>query len=596
MAETTQYDVQANYRVNDKATGPVKKLGKASEGTARQIKTSTEATNHLSSANAFLAQKTGVVQSKIVSLGTSLIGQMAVFAGMASAVDLLKDNIIGANVQWGRSEIRIGAMAGALGDIKNIADPMEKFNLGVEQGNRLLSDFDKREESIFIGMNKLVGISEYLAIPVFNTGKGMEKLAGFTEDVALAARGLGEDASVMAQGVMKAIEKGVALEGGKLGSAFVSLQGDKFAKMTNVQRFAAIEPIIKKWAAAGKLAISDWDKAMFQVQSSVNDMIRDVGGPVFQKVTRQFQDWARYLSDNEKTLRKIAEDWIVRIQSGLQAAGGLLSAIADNWELIATVLIGKTLLNGLDSALVKLAAMGAATAKIGVGAVGGGGGVLTRGLAGTAGGIRPVNVVNAAQIGVALGGVVVGGMAIYAHSVAAENTERINRAMAGVDQRRAADERANVKALEVGLGTLSKLDQQLVDATASNRQYLGMTVDAVQRAYEQQEQNMRATLSKISSPTERRRFESEFFKRGVFKDPETIKRMMERTAMEDAGKKGGKVARAQVKQVIQQVVIKQDFRDQDPDRVYIRFSEDLADLGANMIGSPVMTPLGGEST
>uniref|UniRef100_A0A6M3X7F7 Tail tape measure protein n=1 Tax=viral metagenome TaxID=1070528 RepID=A0A6M3X7F7_9ZZZZ len=596
MAETTQYDVQANYRVNDKATGPVKKLGKASEGTARQIKTSTEATNHLSSANAFLAQKTGVVQSKIVSLGTSLIGQMAVFAGMASAVDLLKDNIIGANVQWGRSEIRIGAMAGALGDIKNIADPMEKFNLGVEQGNRLLSDFDKREESIFIGMNKLVGISEYLAIPVFNTGKGMEKLAGFTEDVALAARGLGEDASVMAQGVMKAIEKGVALEGGKLGSAFVSLQGDKFAKMTNVQRFAAIEPIIKKWAAAGKLAISDWDKAMFQVQSSVNDMIRDVGGPVFQKVTRQFQDWARYLSDNEKTLRKIAEDWIVRIQSGLQAAGGLLSAIADNWELIATVLIGKTLLNGLDSALVKLAAMGAATAKIGVGAVGGGGGVLTRGLAGTAGGIRPVNVVNAAQIGVALGGVVVGGMAAYAHSVAAENTERINRAMAGVDQRRAADERANVKALEAGLGTLSKLDQQLVDATASNRQYLGMTVDAVQRAYEQQEQNMRATLSKISSPTERRRFESEFFKRGVFKDPETIKRMMERTAMEDAGKKGGKVARAQVKQVIQQVVIKQDFRDQDPDRVYIRFSEDLADLGANMIGSPVMTPLGGEST
>uniref|UniRef100_A0A6H1Z9U3 Tail tape measure protein n=1 Tax=viral metagenome TaxID=1070528 RepID=A0A6H1Z9U3_9ZZZZ len=596
MAETTQYDVQTNYRVNDKATGPVKKLGKASEGTARQIKTSTEATNHLSSANAFLAQKTGVVQSKIVSLGTSLIGQMAVFAGMASAVDLLKDNIIGANVQWGRSEIRIGAMAGALGDIKNIADPMEKFNLGVEQGNRLLSDFDKREESIFIGMNKLVGISEYLAIPVFNTGKGMEKLAGFTEDVALAARGLGEDASVMAQGVMKAIEKGVALEGGKLGSAFVSLQGDKFAKMTNVQRFAAIEPIIKKWAAAGKLAISDWDKAMFQVQSSVNDMIRDVGGPVFQKVTRQFQDWARYLSDNEKTLRKIAEDWIVRIQSGLQAAGGLLSAIADNWELIATVLIGKTLLNGLDSALVKLAAMGAATAKIGVGAVGGGGGVLTRGLAGTAGGIRPVNVVNAAQIGVALGGVVVGGMAAYAHSVAAENTERINRAMAGVDQRRAADERANVKALEAGLGTLSKLDQQLVDATASNRQYLGMTVDAVQRAYEQQEQNMRATLSKISSPTERRRFESEFFKRGVFKDPETIKRMMERTAMEDAGKKGGKVARAQVKQVIQQVVIKQDFRDQDPDRVYIRFSEDLADLGANMIGSPVMTPLGGEST
>ena len=593
------YEVAAHLGLVDRLSGPAEKVAGAAGRVATQMTAAQRAAHVLNNTSAGLGRVYDTARVKVSGFTSSLLVQVGAIAGITATTRGLYQAVVDGNLEWERSAIAIGGMASALTTLVRVQDPIERFGKSLAAGNDMLRRFEEMEGRVAIGMEQLVPVGEALSIPILQAGKSMADVAKWTEKVSLAARALGENAGGMAMRITQAVEVGMVPRMGKMAAVFASLRG-KLQDMSRAERLEAVGKVLDKWAAAGKLAITDWDRAMFEIKDTMGDLLRDAGRPVFKAVTAELHRWAEWLSKNKEHVERMASKLAGVVVSSARTLATIVAAIAEHWRLIATVYVGSKLISGLQVAIglaTKLAAINAAGAVVGgvaggasgaagaAGAAAGGAGAS----AGTAGRLGLLGLLgkwagavvggSAAAIGGAIGVGLLGVGGAFTHQAGEDERERVNREMGRIDATRGQAAVESMAIIERMKAKLEGLHLDLAKTPMSATGQFGQIELAVSSATAE----ILRQYSKLAADAQLAVRDS-LVRLGVLQTEPSV------LGIETEAYKKGKKAEVH----IDKVEVKQDFRDQDPDRVYVRLIESLQGISEAALSSPVLAPLGGE--
>ena len=291
-----------------------------------------------------------------------------------------------ANVVVDDSAKKIAGVTFAFGGWKAGTSAQERWTESLEEGHEVVNKLEKDESRLKMtradlaevykasyALSERYGLSQAQQIDV------TEKLAAVQKVLGVSAEGASTQMSRMAlTGNMRAMDdfsKALRFSIGNIA---------EFHKMSEPKRFAAIQKALGDLVPAAEGMGKGISGSMFDVRKAIDDLTRDVTGPVFKEVSHDFAEWAHHLGEVRANGQSLAHEFGDKLVWAFHAIEGASKFTADHWRAIVGILVAN-----------KLAGMAGGLAQWGKGSAAAGG---------EAGGAMRAAVVNVSAATVNIGG------------------------------------------------------------------------------------------------------------------------------------------------------------------------------------------------
>jgi hypothetical protein len=291
-----------------------------------------------------------------------------------------------ANVVVDDSAKKIAGVTFAFGGWKAGTSAQERWTESLEEGHEVVNKLEKDESRLKMtradlaevykasyALSERYGLSQAQQIDV------TEKLAAVQKVLGVSAEGASTQMSRMAltgnMRVMDDFSKALRFSIGNIA---------EFHKMSEPKRFAAIQKALGDLVPAAEGMGKGISGSMFDVRKAIDDLTRDVTGPVFKEVSHDFAEWAHHLGEVRASGQSLAHEFGDKLVWAFHAIEGASKFTADHWRAIVGILVAN-----------KLAGMAGGLAQWGKGSAAAGG---------EAGGAMRAAVVNVSAATVNIGG------------------------------------------------------------------------------------------------------------------------------------------------------------------------------------------------
>lgn len=322
----------------------------------------------------------------------SALGAIGLSFGFHAIAEKAKE----ANLEIDGSVKKLAGVQYAFGNWKAGTAAQEKWNASMEAGREIVDRLEESEGKLKMQRSELAGIYKSTTALAERHGLTMEQQLDLTEKLGAVERVLGVNAQAASMQISR-----MALTGNLRGfddfskSMRFSIGNLKeFAKLSETERFKRIQKAMGDLVPAAEAMGKGLSGAMFDMREAVEDITRDVTGPVFKEVTKEVSTWAKHLTEARESGKSISREIGDKLVTAFGYLKSTTSFIADHWKSIALV-VGATKATGW---MEQLAGWG----KGGAGHAGGG-------LSGSAGamtvnaGVVNVNQTAAAALGKTVG-------------------------------------------------------------------------------------------------------------------------------------------------------------------------------------------------
>jgi hypothetical protein len=291
-----------------------------------------------------------------------------------------------ANVVVDDSAKKIAGVTFAFGGWKAGTSAQERWTESLEEGHEVVNKLEKDESRLKMTRADLAAV--YKASYALSERYGLsqaqqidvtEKLAAVQKVLGVSAEGASTQMSRMAltgnMRVMDDFSKALRFSIGNIA---------EFHKMSEPKRFAAIQKALGDLVPAAEGMGKGISGSMFDVRKAIDDLTRDVTGPVFKEVSHDFAEWAHHLGEVRASGQSLAHEFGDKLVWAFHAIEGASKFTADHWRAIVGILVAN-----------KLAGMAGGLAQWGKGSAAAGG---------EAGGAMRAAVVNVSAATVNIGG------------------------------------------------------------------------------------------------------------------------------------------------------------------------------------------------
>ena len=356
-----------DFTVQDHATAPADRMAKSFE--------------HVHHAAEGVTRKLGEMTHHAAMSGLAMVGlgfgfrEVAKFAGDA-------------NLELEHAAKKIAGVQFTFSNWKAGTTAQEKWNESLEGGNRITEKLRSSESKLKMTRGDLAEIYKSQAMMSSRYGQSETQQLDLTEKLAATQKVLGISAEGAGAEIARAAMTGAIPMRTTLGRELAAGIGNlkKFKHESEAIRFERLKKALGDMVPAAVGMGKGIEGSIFDAKTAINELTRDLTGPVFAEVTKDFSDWAHELGKVREGGQSAAAEWGGKLVTAFGYLKDATAFIADHWKTIAGIFIATK----FTGAMQGLAGRFGASAAAG-------------GTAGAAGGVAGVMNVKAATVNVSSG-------------------------------------------------------------------------------------------------------------------------------------------------------------------------------------------------
>lgn len=329
------FKVESIFEIADKATRPMRDMERGSVG---------------------LASNVDKAKSSIVGMAAKVGGLIAGSFGMfqlakgflatANAAEALRDEVAAAWLVTGK--------------LTN-PDPYKRLADSIRLGEKAMEGIWEMSTKGVASIQTYSNVFQRLALPAIQkAGVSQERLLNFTKQLAVVVgpAGVGGAAEAFSQTLagtaLLAPRKllfalGVTQEAWKK----VQKQGPEAMFAFIEQKMATVAPVMRG-------LYENWPDQLQRAANQARMIAMQIGVPMLTQASVEMQKLLGWYNSHRAEVDKIAKIWSERVVGGVKVVAGLISTVAQNWELFAAAFIGPRLIGGLTALTGQLALLGSA--------------------------------------------------------------------------------------------------------------------------------------------------------------------------------------------------------------------------------------------
>ena len=309
-----------DFTVQDHATAPADRMAKSFE--------------HVHHAAEGVTRKLGEMTHHAAMSGLAMVGlgfgfrEVAKFAGDA-------------NLELEHAAKKIAGVQFTFSNWKAGTTAQEKWNESLEGGNRITEKLRSSESKLKMTRGDLAEIYKSQAMMSSRYGQSETQQLDLTEKLAATQKVLGISAEGAGDMIARAAMTGAIPMRTTLGRELAAGIGNlkKFKHESEAIRFERLKKALGDMVPAAVGMGKGIEGSIFDAKTAINELTRDLTGPVFAEVTKDFSDWAHELGKVREGGQSAAAEWGGKLVTAFGYLKDATAFIAEHWKTIAGIFI-----------------------------------------------------------------------------------------------------------------------------------------------------------------------------------------------------------------------------------------------------------------
>lgn len=328
MAEDTVKKVIVPYIVDDtRALGPLGRIAHGAEGAGR--------------ATEGLKDKFKEFRGESVAMAAGVLGLGFGFAALAEKMGESNREFMG-------TQKAIAATMTTILDWPKTMAPIEKFTRSMTLSKNVTRELDETAGKFNMGLRDMGGLYKTVGIAAGPLHMSQKQWMEMTVKSAAVAKALGADAGQAGDLIGKLLMgKNIRLAG-DLGKILSNEVGKNLGKLHGQARFEKMSQELEKFIPVAEQMGKGFDGAVNRIQLKVNEMVRDLTGPLFSAIGGSLDGFAQRLNSLGEGGKPLIETYANRLVEAFHVMATTTTFLLDHWKQIAAVWAGMKVAGGVS--------------------------------------------------------------------------------------------------------------------------------------------------------------------------------------------------------------------------------------------------------
>jgi hypothetical protein len=246
-----------------------------------------------------------------------------------------------ANLELENAAKKIAGVQYTFGGWKKGTTGQEKWNESLEAGTEIVAKLEASEGKLKMTRGELADIYKSTYALGARHNLNQEQQIDLTEKFGAVQKVLGVNAEFAATQVYRMATTGRARGSDDFSKKMKESVGDlkAFGKLSEEKRFQKLQKAMGDLMPAAEGMGKGIAGSMFDVRESIDELTRDLTGPVFKEVTKDFSEWAHELGKVREGGQSAAAEWGGKLVTAFGYLKDATAFIADHWKTIAGIFV-----------------------------------------------------------------------------------------------------------------------------------------------------------------------------------------------------------------------------------------------------------------
>lgn len=297
---------------------------------------------------------------RVQNVTRSFLGMTAGAVGLGYGLHAIVHQVVETNLELENTQKRITGTLFAFQSWRQGVTPIQAVTQSMANASEVTAKLEEAEERLALNLPDMAAGYNLLAGPVLGRlGRGREELLKLTEQASEAAVVFQQQPQQIAQAMARILETGRLPE--RSVDPFVVHMRQAIGKvkgLTREQLFSRMERELKNLGPVAERMSTGFAASWFRLKDFVGDTVRDLGSPVFKHVAETAERFRKILQQSVGDGKTLGQVYGERVLKGLQAMEAAASKILSYWKEIAIVWGAVKVSQGLGAAGMALGGMG----------------------------------------------------------------------------------------------------------------------------------------------------------------------------------------------------------------------------------------------
>lgn len=318
MADTGALNEQIIVTVDDRASASMAAIGRSMEtvGAISQSVTKT-----------LQGWTAGTIKSTAAQLGLGL------------GLKQLIDQSYAANKELGTTQKRLAGVQFAFEEWDKSLSSSDRMKVALAESKELTKQLEELEEKYATDLPGIASAYEGIAGPGFKKlHLSQEQVIALTDQATAASKVFGVSAEQAGLTLTRVLETKTVRGFDTFAVKLRETLGPNLKKLKPEQIFQKMQAAMQDLGPAAELMSKGIGGTMFRLRDFIDDILRDLGGPAFKYIGTVIEGWRQKLAAVTSEGKTIADVYGEKIKSGLEWVVNLSEKIAAHWREIALIL------------------------------------------------------------------------------------------------------------------------------------------------------------------------------------------------------------------------------------------------------------------
>ena len=259
--------------------------------------------------------------------------------GLGFGLHELADKAKEANLELEGAAKKIAGVHFAFGGWRSDVSAAERWTYSLAEGKEIVDKLEESEGKLKMTRGELAGIYKSAYAIGTRHNLNQEQMLDLTEKLGAAEKVLGTSAEMAAMSISRAVMTGNIRGMDDFNKQLRFSVGNMkdFHKMSEGARFAKIQKAMGDLMPAAEGMGHGMAGAMFDIREAIEDITRDLTGPVFKDVSQSLQSWAKSITRVREDGKSIAAEYGEKLVSAFHTLKDVTSFLVENWKTLAAI-------------------------------------------------------------------------------------------------------------------------------------------------------------------------------------------------------------------------------------------------------------------
>ena len=306
------------FTVKDQASAPAEKMASAFE----RVHHATERAGEK-------------IKSFAHSAALGALGAVGLGLGFREITEKVKD----ANLELEGAAKKIAGVHFAFGGWRSDISAAEKWTYALEEGREVVDKLDASEFKLHKTRGELANVYKSAYAIGTRHNLNQQQMLDLTEKLAASETVLGTSAEMAAMSISRAVMTGNIRGFDDFNKQLRFSVGNmkEFHKMSESARFAKIQKAMGDLVPAAVGMGGGMAGAMADIKIAVDNIVRDLTGPLFQEQSKSLREWAKNITKIREDGKSIAAEYGEKLVSAFHTLKDVTAFLYDHWKEIAAI-------------------------------------------------------------------------------------------------------------------------------------------------------------------------------------------------------------------------------------------------------------------